>query len=287
MWRAFANLEYQSIDMTWLAWHPEAPRAPHPRLGPLGALLLCPDLAAPAAAARPGRCGPAARGDRRLPRDVDVRADHAGRLRVVPARGGGRPPGSGDETGPAAIEAGRDTSLPTVARSGRLLVGPARGPGAGARVARTTTLRTLPASIRPVEPEAAAPATRRPENSADDRELPHDVVGLFSCTFDLAIECRGPASDRKSLQTRSDRPNRPVVGSNSYSSADRVALAAESGRRNIAPGTCAGFLVFLIIFAYPNNTAEPGRRSWPSYRTRGRPARPLRRPEPRRPAGRP
>jgi uncharacterized membrane protein YphA (DoxX/SURF4 family) len=22
MWRAFANLEYQSIDMTWLAWHP-------------------------------------------------------------------------------------------------------------------------------------------------------------------------------------------------------------------------------------------------------------------------
>src|SRR3984957_1626877 len=22
MWRAFANLEYQSLDMTWLAWHP-------------------------------------------------------------------------------------------------------------------------------------------------------------------------------------------------------------------------------------------------------------------------
>ena len=22
MWRAFANLEYQSSDMTWLAWHP-------------------------------------------------------------------------------------------------------------------------------------------------------------------------------------------------------------------------------------------------------------------------
>ena len=22
MWRAFSNLEYQSIDMTWLAWHP-------------------------------------------------------------------------------------------------------------------------------------------------------------------------------------------------------------------------------------------------------------------------
>ena len=22
MWRAFANLEYQSADMTWLAWHP-------------------------------------------------------------------------------------------------------------------------------------------------------------------------------------------------------------------------------------------------------------------------
>ncbi len=22
MWRAFANLEYQSVDMTWLAWHP-------------------------------------------------------------------------------------------------------------------------------------------------------------------------------------------------------------------------------------------------------------------------
>ena len=22
MWRAFANLEYQSTDMTWLAWHP-------------------------------------------------------------------------------------------------------------------------------------------------------------------------------------------------------------------------------------------------------------------------
>src|SRR5262249_4699745 len=22
MWRAFANLEYQSMDMTWLAWHP-------------------------------------------------------------------------------------------------------------------------------------------------------------------------------------------------------------------------------------------------------------------------
>jgi hypothetical protein len=23
MWRAFANLEYQSVDMTWLAWHPQ------------------------------------------------------------------------------------------------------------------------------------------------------------------------------------------------------------------------------------------------------------------------
>jgi hypothetical protein len=22
MWRAFANLEYQSLEMTWLAWHP-------------------------------------------------------------------------------------------------------------------------------------------------------------------------------------------------------------------------------------------------------------------------
>ena len=122
MWRAFANLEYQSIDMTWLAWHPEDPRAPHPRLGPLGALLLCADLAAPPAAARAGRCGPAARGDRRLPRDVDVRADHAGRLRVVPARGGDRPPGAGDETGPPTIEAGRERHA-AVARTGRLLVG--------------------------------------------------------------------------------------------------------------------------------------------------------------------
>ena len=47
MWRALSNLEYQSIDMTWLAWHPWLLESRCPRVGPVGDLVLRPDLAAP------------------------------------------------------------------------------------------------------------------------------------------------------------------------------------------------------------------------------------------------
>ncbi len=77
LWRALSNLEYQSFDMTWLAWYPRLVNlVTHvtvlwevsfcvliwvPRLRPL--VLAC------------GR-GDAPR-DRRVPGDVDLRADHA------------------------------------------------------------------------------------------------------------------------------------------------------------------------------------------------------------------
>ena len=87
MWRAFSNLEYQSIDMTWLAWYPWLLNLVT-HLSVLWEIFFCvliwrPRL--PADAGR-GRCAP--RGNRRLPRDVDVRLDHACRLRLVLAPSG-------------------------------------------------------------------------------------------------------------------------------------------------------------------------------------------------------
>ena len=40
MWRAFANLEYQSLDMTWLAWHPWLVNAHDACFDSLGGFLL-------------------------------------------------------------------------------------------------------------------------------------------------------------------------------------------------------------------------------------------------------
>ena len=85
MWRAFANLEYQSLDMTWLAWHPWLVNAMSHVVGPVGDLVLRSDLAEALAAARAGGGRGAARRHRRVPGNVDVRADHAGRVCVVPA----------------------------------------------------------------------------------------------------------------------------------------------------------------------------------------------------------
>ena len=46
MWMVFGNLEYQSVDMTWTAWHPWADRAAQPFHGVLGAFVLRVDLGA-------------------------------------------------------------------------------------------------------------------------------------------------------------------------------------------------------------------------------------------------
>ena len=87
MWRALSNLEYQSIDMTWLAASPLAPQPLDPRLGALGDLLLRLDLAPAPPPADAGHGRLAARGHWRLPWHVDLRPDHARRLRLVPASG--------------------------------------------------------------------------------------------------------------------------------------------------------------------------------------------------------
>ena len=86
MWRAFANLEYQSLDMTWLAWHPWIVNAMSHASVALGDFVLRSDLEAAMAAARARPGGRPARRHRGLPRDVDVRLDHAGRLCVISAQ---------------------------------------------------------------------------------------------------------------------------------------------------------------------------------------------------------
>ena len=89
MWRAFANLEYQSLDMTWLAWHPWLVNI-MTHVSVVWEISFCvliwkplwrPLVLAGAVAA--------SRGHWTLPGDVDVRLDHAGWLCGVPAQRGG------------------------------------------------------------------------------------------------------------------------------------------------------------------------------------------------------
>ena len=72
MWLAFGNLEYQSADMTWLAWHPWVVQLPDPFHGVLGDLVLRAHLGSPVAAARARFVGRHAPGDRCVPGPVDV-----------------------------------------------------------------------------------------------------------------------------------------------------------------------------------------------------------------------
>ena len=70
-------------DLAGLA--PLAAEPGHPRVCSLGNLLLRPHLAAPPATLDAGHGRRAPRGNRRVPRDVDVRLDHACWLRLVSA----------------------------------------------------------------------------------------------------------------------------------------------------------------------------------------------------------
>ena len=65
MWRAFANLEYQSLDMTWLAWHPWLVNVMTHVSVMWEIFVLRADLAATLAAAHAGHGGRPARGNRR------------------------------------------------------------------------------------------------------------------------------------------------------------------------------------------------------------------------------
>ena len=89
MWRAFANLEYQSLDMTWLAWHPWLVNLMSHVSVVWGNRVLRFDLEAALAPGRAGRRGRYARWNWALPGNVDVRLDHAGRVRSLLAQRGG------------------------------------------------------------------------------------------------------------------------------------------------------------------------------------------------------
>ena len=112
MWRAFANLEYQSLDMTWLAWHPWLVNIMS-HVSVLWEIAFCVLIWKPLW--RPlmlaGRGG-ASRRDRRLPGNVDLRADHAGWLRVVFAQRGDQ-----GACGRAPEAASASPHNPVVARS--------------------------------------------------------------------------------------------------------------------------------------------------------------------------
>ena len=104
MWLAFGNLEYQSADMTWLAWHPWIVHFLNPFHGVLGDLILCAHLGSPATAARDRFIGRHAPGDRCVPRLVDVFADDDARLRSVFAHRSGRDAGGGTGLCPRTTE---------------------------------------------------------------------------------------------------------------------------------------------------------------------------------------
>src|SRR5207248_4560318 len=108
-------------------------------LRPLGNLLLRAHLVAAMAAADAGHGGRAPRRDRRLPGDVDVRADHAGRLPVVLAQRG-RPAVRGvPGVRPVRGETGRGIVTGHSPGNG-LLMRPRGGAGAGLDGRRRWTL---------------------------------------------------------------------------------------------------------------------------------------------------
>ena len=79
MWQAFASLEYQSMDMTWLAHWPRSAQLPDPSHDYLGSLLLRADLAASNAPLDVGTGGAAAPGNRIVPGHDDLWHRHAHR----------------------------------------------------------------------------------------------------------------------------------------------------------------------------------------------------------------
>ena len=134
IWRAMANLEYQTIDMTWMAWHPWLINLATHVSRALGGLLLYADLASPPPPLDAGRRGRPPRRDRRLPGHVDLRPDHAGRLRIVPAgRASSRPRGGPVPRTLPRRGSGRARTFLRDSPALRFLDEPIRGPGAGPR----------------------------------------------------------------------------------------------------------------------------------------------------------
>ena len=95
MWMALGNLEYQSADTSWLAWHPWAINF-LTHMTALWELSFCVLIWIPLVATA-GDCavGALAHRDRGMPGVVDVFTHHARRLRVVLAGGWGWPFGGG------------------------------------------------------------------------------------------------------------------------------------------------------------------------------------------------
>ena len=112
MWLAFGNLEYQSADMTWLAWHPMlVDFLTH--FTTVWEISFCVLIWVPLLAAGPGHVGRHARGDRSLPGPVDVFDDHAGRLCIIFAPGRRRPGRRGPRFAVPAGKASNDGEVKT------------------------------------------------------------------------------------------------------------------------------------------------------------------------------